>query len=190
MGGSRLVVLKKIGRPSFSQERGVSREEGTPGRSSCRSFSDSLVASAPVVRCRTRIEGRPGELNALLSATFRVTARASRGFRLPYALDGRNTSIARVTQTELLTSVQVKAHFATPKIPAPPLAPSPMPAPAPPKASPDPRSFFVTFQYSFTKLPDEPMRTRVADERSGISPPRVDYRDTSPRPASVVALAS
>ncbi|MBK8321383.1 MAG: zinc-dependent metalloprotease [Betaproteobacteria bacterium] len=188
MGGSRLVVLKKIGNQAQLIAKNVEfhAKEGTPqAQFVSESFSDSLVASAPVVSLpHPESKAVLVELNALLFGDIPgYGSRIEGAFRLPYALDGRNTSIARVTQTELLTSVQVKAHFATPKIPAPPLAPSPMPAPAPPKASPDPRSFFVTFQYSFTKLPDEPMRTRVADERIGhFAVSRVDYtEDTSPK---------
>ena len=43
---------------------------------------------------------------------------------------------------------------------------SPVPATLPPSATPDPRSMFVSFYYSFMPLP-EPMQTRLADERVG-----------------------
>ena len=188
MGGSRLVVLKKIGNhvQLLAKNTEFHAKEGTPqAQFVSESFSDSLVASAPVAsQPHPESKAVLVELNALLFGDIPgYGSRIEGAFRLPYALDGRNTSIARVTQTDVLTSVQVRAHFATPKISAPPLAPSPMPRPAPPKAPPDPRSFFVTFQYSFTKLPDEPMRARVADERVGhFAASRVDYtEDTSPK---------
>src|SRR5512145_1660146 len=58
-------------------------------------------------------------------------------------------------------------HFATPRLPVPPLTPSPVPLPAPPKTLPDARSLFVGYVYSFTKLPDTPMAARETDPRVG-----------------------
>jgi len=189
MGGAKLVVLRKIGNQVQLLARNTEfhAKEGTPqARFVAESFSDSLLASAPVASLpHPESKAVLVELNALLFGDIPgYGSRIEAAFRLPYALDARNTSIARVTQSEVLTSVQVKAHFATPKIPAPPLTPPPVPTPPPPKSSPDPRSFFVTFQYSFTKLPDEPMRPRLADERIGhFTNSRVDYtEDTSPKP--------
>jgi hypothetical protein len=55
------------------------------------------------------------------------------------------------------------------------MTPSPVPMPPPPSATPDPRSFFVSFYYSFMPLP-EPMQTRMADERVGFfTVARTDY---------------
>jgi len=52
-----------------------------------------------------------------------------------------------------------------------------VPMPPPPRATPDPRSLFVHFYYSFSTLP-EPMASRVADERVGyFTVGRVDYTD-------------
>ena len=188
MGGAKLVVLRKIGNQVqlLAKNTEFHAKEGTPqAQFVAESFSDSLLASAPVAsQPHPESKAVLVELNALLFGDIPgYGSRVEAAFRLPYALDTRNTSIARLTQSEAMTSVQVTAHFATPKIPARPLTPPPVPTPAPPKASPDPRSFFVTFQYSFTKLPEEPMRPRVADERIGhFVTSRVDYtEDTSPK---------
>jgi hypothetical protein len=55
------------------------------------------------------------------------------------------------------------------------MTPSPVPMPPPPSATPDPRSLFVSFYYSFMPLP-EPMQTRLADERVGFfTVARTDY---------------
>jgi hypothetical protein len=55
------------------------------------------------------------------------------------------------------------------------MTPSPVPMPPPPSATPDPRSLFVSFYYSFMPLP-EPMQTRMADERVGFfTVARTDY---------------
>jgi hypothetical protein len=55
------------------------------------------------------------------------------------------------------------------------MTPSPVPMPPPPSTTPDPRSLFVSFYYSFMPLP-EPMQTRLADERVGFfTVARTDY---------------
>src|SRR5258706_6353804 len=97
---------------------------------------------------------------------------------MPFTLDGRNTSFSKVNNGEVLTSLQVNAHFAVPKISPPPLTPPPVPNPPPPTATPDPRSLFVGFQYNFMKLPAQPMHARPADPRIGhFTTSRVDYTD-------------
>ena len=42
-----------------------------------------------------------------------------------------------------------------------------MPVTPPPATVPDIRSLFLGFYYNFSKLPDEPMRPRIADDRIG-----------------------
>ena len=183
MGGSELVVFKKIG----SQVQLIAKnaeffaKEGTPqAQFVSESFSDSLMASAPVASLpNPENKAVIVEANAMLFADIPgYLTRLEAAFRMSFALDTRNTSISRVTNTEHLTGIQVNAHYSVPKLSAPPLMPSPVPTPPPPRATPDPRSLFVGFQYSFAKLPAEPMRSRQADERVGyFTTARVDYTD-------------
>ncbi len=99
-------------------------------------------------------------------------------FRIPYALDPKNTNIESVSNSETLTGIEVQAHFGVPKLSPPPLTPPPVPLPPPPTAVPDARSFFVSFYYNFAPLPEHPMRPRIADERIGhFTTARVDYSD-------------
>ena len=191
MGGSALVVWKKIG----SQVQLIAKNAryfaaaGTPQEKFVeQSFSDSLLASAP-----TAALPHPESKSVIVDASALLFAdipgylsRLEAAYRLPFALDVRNTSFSRVTNTDGMTGLQVRAHYAIPRIPAPPLTPPPVPTPEPPKASPDPRSLFVGFYYSFAKLPDTPMRARLADERLGhFNTTRVDFtEDTSAKTAS------
>ncbi|MDH5265985.1 MAG: DUF5117 domain-containing protein, partial [Betaproteobacteria bacterium] len=189
MGGSELAVFRKIG----NQVQLVARNteffapEGTPqARFVSESFSDSLLASAAVASApNPETKAVVVEANALLFADIPgYLTRLETAFRMPFALDARNTSISSVSNVEHLTGIQVNAHFSVPKLAAPPLTPPPVPTPPPPKATPDPRSLFVGFQYSFAKLPAEPMRARTADERVGyLTVSRVDYtNDTEVKP--------
>src|SRR5258706_5491377 len=82
--------------------------------------------------------------------------------------------------------MQVQVHFNVPKLSAPPLVPSPVPMPPPPSTMPDPRSLFVSFYYSFAKLPEDPMTSSIADDRVGhFVTSRVDYsNDLAIKPKS------
>ncbi len=189
MGGARLAIFRRIGNQIqlIAKNARYFAAEGSPqARFVSESFSDSLIASAPAASAaHPETKAVLVEANALLFADIPgYLTRLETSFRLPYALDAKNTSFSRVGSTPGLTTLQVRAHFAVPKIPAPPLKPSPeTPAPAGPKSVPDPRSVFVGFQYSFSRLPAEPMRPRVADERIGhFTTARFDFTDDlSPR---------
>ena len=60
----------------------------------------------------------PGDSTALEAA-----------YRAPYAFDQRNSSFVHVRATDDMATFQVSAHFALPKVPAPPQTPNPGAAP-------------------------------------------------------------
>ncbi len=194
MGGSQLVVWKKVGNhvQLIAKNHRYFAQPGTPqAQFVSEAFSDSLVASAPAASLpHPETKAVLVDAGALLFADIPgYLSRLEAGFRLPFTLDVRNTSFSRVNNTKGLTGLQVRAHFAVPRIPAPPLpnpAAPPVPRPPPPRAAPDPRSFFAGFYYSFAKLPETPMRARLADERIGhFVTTRYDYtEDTSPKAAT------
>ena len=97
-------------------------KDGTPqARFVAESFSDSLIASAPVAAAaasRTQGDRRRGQRAPLRATSWATATRIEYAFRMPFALDAQNTSFSRVTNIEGLTSVQVNAHFAVPKISA------------------------------------------------------------------------
>jgi len=190
MGGAQAVVWRKVGNQVqlIAKNTEFFATPGTPqAQFVAESFSDSLLASAPLVAApdptnqAVLIEAQallmtdiPGYLTKLESA-----------YRMPFALDTRNSSFAALRNSAQLTGLEVQAHFSVPKLSAPPLTPSPVPMPSPPQATPDPRSLFVHFDYSFSLLP-KPMTPRLADERVGyFTVGRVDYtEDTAVKPRS------
>ncbi len=186
MGRSHVAFFRRSG----DRVQLVARNEeffaarGTPqARFVEASFTDSLIASAPVVSLPDPDNGAVLiEAGALLIADIPgYLTRLETAFRMPFALDGRNSAVARVNNSAQQTVFYVRAHYAVPKIPAPPLKPPAEPAPPPPKATPDPRSAFVTFQYNLAQLPAQPMAPRLADPRVGhFTIARVDHtEDTS-----------
>jgi len=192
MGRSRIAFFRRIGDrvQLIARNDEFFAAQGTPqARFVAESFSDSLIASAPLASLpNPATKAVVVEANALLFADIPgYLTRLEIAFRLPFALDARNSAIAQVNNGERLTGLQVRAHFAVPKLPAPPLNPPPgavVPPPAPPKTVPDPRSLFVSFYYSFAQLPAEPWPPRLADQRIGhFTTSRVDYsEDTAVKP--------
>jgi len=180
MGGSKLVEFRKIGNQIqlIAKNTQFFAKEGTPqAQFVSESFSDSLMSSAAVVSApHPETKSILIEANALLFSDIPgYQTRLEGAFRMPFSLDTRNTSFSATKNTNALTGLEVKAHFAVPKLSAPSMTPSPVPMPPPPTATPDPRSLFVSFYYSFMPLP-EPMQTRLADERVGFfTVARTDY---------------
>ncbi|MEY3061161.1 MAG: hypothetical protein RI994_413 [Pseudomonadota bacterium] len=180
MGSSKLVEFRKIGNQIqlIAKNTQFFAKEGTPqAQFVSESFSDSLMSSAAVVSApHPETKSILIEANALLFSDIPgYQTRLEGSFRMPFSLDTRNTSFSATKNTNTLTGLEVKAHFAVPKLSAPPMTPSPVPMPPPPSTTPDPRSLFVSFYYSFMPLP-EPMQTRLADERVGFfTVARTDY---------------
>ena len=180
MGGAKLVEFQKVGNQVqlIAKNTQFFAKEGTPqAQFVSESFSDSLMSSAAVVSApNPETKSILIEANALLFSDIPgYQTRLEASFRMPFGLDTRNTSFTSTKNTASLTGLEVKVHFAVPKLSPPPMMPSPVPTPPPPSATPDPRSMFVSFYYSFMPLP-EPMATRVADERVGFfTVARTDY---------------
>ena len=171
MGSSKLVEFHKVGNQVqlIAKNTQFFAKEGTPqAQFVTESFSDSLMSSTPMVsQPNPETKSILIEANSLLFTDIPgYQTRLEASFRMPFSLDTRNTSFSSTKNTNALTGLEVKAHFAVPKLSAPPPMSSPVPATPPPSATPDPRSMFVSFYYSFMPLP-EPMQTRLADERVG-----------------------
>jgi len=180
MGSSRLVEFKKIGNQIqlIAKNTQFFAKEGTPqAQFVSESFSDSLLTSAAVLtQPHPETKSVLIEANSLLFSDIPgYQTRLEAAFRMPFAVDTRNTSFSAVKNTDKLTGLEVKVHFSVPRIAAPPIMPGPGAMTSPPRATPDPRSLFVSFYYSLMPLP-EPMQTRIADERVGFfTVARTDY---------------
>ena len=132
-------------------------------------FSPSLITSGPLASAehpdRKSLLVDAG--NLLLGDIPGYSTRLEAAFRLPYAPDRANSQIEATRADAQVSTLTARMHFATARIPAPPLAPSPAPAPVPPLTTPDPRSFFVSFVYNFRALPEQLAAIRRADPRLG-----------------------
>ncbi len=133
-----------------------------------QAFSPSLVAGTGVASAE-----HPERKSVLVDAAFMLSdiagysTQIESAFRLPFGLDRSNSFFESTRSDASISTLNARVHFATPRIPAPPMTPSPVPMPKPPQATPDPRSFFVTFVYNFSALPEKPMAARLSDPRLG-----------------------
>jgi hypothetical protein len=171
MGEDHTAEFRKIGRTVQLVLKNTDyRAEGDAAmaRTVRESFSDSLLAAGGLESAP-----HPERKSVLVDATFLLADLLGYGtavenaFRLPYGLDRANSYFDQTRATERMSSIGAQLHFATPRIPAPPLMPSPVPLPPPPRTLPDARSFFVGVTMNFTALPDKPMARRMADPRLG-----------------------
>jgi len=146
-------------------------KEGTPlARAAAESFTDSLLGSATVAsQPDPKTHAVLIEANGLFLADIPADATLlEAAYRAPYSFDQRNSSFEKVRATPDMATFQVSAHFAMPKIPAPPQTVNPANPPVPlPQTLEDVRSMFLGYHYSLAKLPDTPMTPRLADPRVG-----------------------
>ncbi len=173
-GPEQVVVLRRVGNTLqlLAQNLRVRAPAGTPLAIAVReSYSDSLLASAPVVSAL-----HPERRSFLVDAAVLfggdlagALSHLEAAFRLSYTLDRANSTIERVRTTDQGTFITVRQHFSLPKLPPPPVtAPPPgTPVPTPPLTLPDARSLFLAFTFTLAPLPAEPKRPRAADQRVG-----------------------
>ncbi|MGZ8273854.1 MAG: zinc-dependent metalloprotease [Burkholderiaceae bacterium] len=154
-------------------------------RSVKKSFSDSLLGSAPVAsQPHPERKSVLIDANALLMTDIpRASNLIERMYRNSYQFDPRNSYIQSAKTNPDRMVIDVTAHYAQPRIPvASPTLPGAQPGPfyPPPSVLEDPRSMFLGFLYTFTKLPESPMAPRVADSRIGhFATAKVDFSDES-----------
>ena len=172
MLGSHIVEFNKLGNNVqliAKNQRFIAKPGSAIERALKESFTDSLLAvttaaSAPHPERKSILI----DANALLLADIPgMATRLETAFRIPYAYDARNSGFVNVRSTDDMTTFNVTAHYAIPKLPAPPLTPPPTPMPRPPANLEDNRSMFLGYYYSLAKLPEKAMAPRVADSRVG-----------------------
>ncbi len=175
MGDSHLVYFKRIGNTLqlLARNTAFTAQEGTPiAQAVAEGFSDSLLASAPVLSLpHPERKSFLVEANALLLKDLPMAAtQLEFAFRQPYGFDAGNSSFLKVASAPDQTTFSVNAHFALAKLVIPPVSmpgAPPMPFTPPPRTLEDVRSLFLGFHYSLAKLPAEPMKPRLADDRVG-----------------------
>ncbi|HEU4621515.1 MAG TPA: zinc-dependent metalloprotease, partial [Burkholderiaceae bacterium] len=188
VGGYYLAEMRRVGNTLqlIARNTQFTATPGSPEERAVRNaFSDSLLSAAPVVSLpHPERKSILVDANALLLADIpRGSHVIERAYRNVYAFDRANSYFADVKSNEDRTTLDVTAHFTQARIPLAP--PQGGPFFAPPDVIEDPRSLFLGFLYTFTKLPDEPMRPRLADARIGhFVMSKVDFsneRKASPR---------
>ncbi|HEX4780887.1 MAG TPA: zinc-dependent metalloprotease [Usitatibacter sp.] len=168
-----IVEFHKIGPlvQMFAKNQRYGAKEGTPlALAAAQSFTDSLLGSATVAsQPDPKSHAVLIEANGLFLADIAAdSTQLEAAYRAPYSFDQRNSSFEKVRATPDMATFQVSAHFAIPRIPAPPQTVNPANPPVPlPQTLEDVRSMFLGYHYSLAKLPDTPMTTRVADPRVG-----------------------
>lgn len=188
-GVEQVVVFKRVGNSVQLLARNLypRSKEGTPlARSVAESYSDSLLAAAPLAAAaHPERKSLLVDAQVLLGGDIPGLQRMfDLAFRVPYALDRGNSSLERTRTAASGTSLTMRNHYFVPKLPPPPVlapgAPPPNPAllPNPPRALPDPRSFFLSLAYTLAPLPAQPMKVRRADQRVGhFTEDFLDYDD-------------
>ena len=169
MGSDTMAEFRLVGRNlQLIAVNNKFRASGEGKRAVEQAFSPSLLG-ATAVASADHAERKSFLVDAsfLLSDIPGYSTRLEFAYRLPYAPDRGNSSFAAARADAGLSTLTARMHFATPRIPAPPLVPPPFPVPTPPQATPDPRSFFVDFVYNFKALPEVPMAVRHIDPRLG-----------------------
>lgn len=190
MGADQYVEFRLIGRNlQLIALNDMFRAKGEGKASVAQAFSPSLLAATPVASA-DHAERKSFLVDAsfLLSDILGYSTRLEHAYRLPYGLDRGNSSFVATRADAQLATLTGRMHFATPRIPAPPLMPSPIPMPSPPQSVPDPRSFFVDFVYNFRALPAEQMATRPIDPRLGHFMTTYNDLDSDVKPNNRVHL--
>ncbi len=169
MGPDTMAEFRLVGRQlQLIAVNNKFRAKGEGKESVAQAFSPSLIGATSVASA-----DHPERKSFLVDASFLLSdipgysTRLEYAYRLPYSLDKSNSSFAATRAEAQLATLTGRMHFATARIPAPPLMPTPVPMPTPPQSVPDPRSFFVDYVYNFRALPDEPAAIRHIDPRLG-----------------------
>ncbi len=178
--GERGLYASQMGRVHLAEWRRVGnqlqlmalntkfRAEGGNRLASEQAFSPSLLAASPVASAEhTDRKSFLVDASLLLTDIPGLSTRLEMAYRLPFGPDRANSFIEATRAEAGLSTLTARMHFATPRIPAPPLTPMPVPMPSAPQATPDPRSLFMSFVYSFKALPEQAMKARLADPRLG-----------------------
>ena len=167
MGTRHIAYFKKVNGhiQLLAKNTRFRARPGTPTERAVESsFSESMLAAAPIAsQPSAGNQAILVEVNDLLLNDIPGASTLLEGaFHVPYALDGRNSSLVKASAGEKESGFEVSLHFSVPKMPAG----GPDSQARPPLATPDPRSLFLGYRYNFAELPT-PMKPRIADERVG-----------------------
>jgi hypothetical protein len=181
LGAYRVARLHRLGNQVqlLAVNVDYTARAGTPEARAVReSFSDSLLASAPVVGApHPQRKSILVDANALLLSDIpSLTFDLEWAFHYPYVFDDRASSFGAITSSADQTLFAVSAHYRLGRVPVPPYG-STQPLPPPPQALEDYRSLFLGFQYRFVRLPGGYQRRRADDRIGHFTTTRWDFTD-------------
>jgi len=168
-GTPAIVSFRKVGTNVQLIARNVkyTAQAGTPeARAVADAFSDSLISSAAIAsqphpeRKSVLVEANSLFITDIAGAAMRL----EQSYRQSYAFDARNSFFGQLRSTPTFISLNVTAHYALSRVATPAAGQA---APEGLSTVPDIRSLFLGFHYSIAKLPDAPIRPRLADNRIG-----------------------
>ncbi|MBH9553215.1 zinc-dependent metalloprotease [Inhella sp. 4Y17] len=169
MGFDVMVEFRLVGRNlQLVALNDMFRAKAEGKASVAQAFSPSLLANTAVASA-----DHPERKSFLVDASFLLSdfpmysTRLEMAYRMPYGLDRANSSFVATRADAQLSTFTGRMHFATPRIPAPPLMPMPVPMPPPPQTLPDPRSLFVDYVINLRALPEQQAAVRHIDPRLG-----------------------
>jgi hypothetical protein len=185
IGLTQIVEFRKVGSlvQLIAKNTKYTAAPGTPeARAVAAAFSDSLIGSAMVAS-----QPHPERKSVLIDANAifltdlpGAATFLERAYRQSYGFDSRNSAIESTRSTPDMATFEVNAHYSLSR---PSSASSGgIGGPSLPSTLPDIRSLFLGFHYTLAKLPDEPMRARLADERVGyFTAERLDFTTDTTR---------
>lgn len=174
MAGEAPIVFHKLGKNIQLRVKNsrFTAEDGPMRRAVDRSFSDSVLGI-------TKIESLPHperksiliDLGALLLTDVPMLSYDLEAtFRIPYRFEPKNSTFGTVKAFDQNVEIETIAHYATDRLPLPPLLPpgaAAPPLPRPPGNLPDVRSMLFHLRYSLSERPQTGYRPRLADDRVG-----------------------
>jgi hypothetical protein len=174
MCGEAPVVFHKEGKhvQLIARNPRFTAEAGTPiARAVDRSFSESIMGMSTVDSLpHPERKSELIDLGALLLTDLpNMGFFLESAFRVPYKQDRKGSTFGRLKAFVHNVEIEVRAHYATERLPVPPppgAGPQP-PLPQPPRNVPDPRSLLLVFRYSLSDMPPAGYRPRLADDRIG-----------------------
>lgn len=186
-GKPQIVTLRRVGNQVqlIALNAAYFAQPDVPAQAAVKSaYSPSLLGSTAVASA-----AHPSRGSVLVDAQALfvtdmpgIAMLLNRAFRQNYAHDARNSSITSIQVQPHATTIEVTNHYASASLssatPGAPLQPG---APA---TVPDARSLFIGVAYDLSRLPQQPMPTRTADQRVGYFTTTVsDFsRDLDRRP--------
>jgi hypothetical protein len=183
-GLSQIVEFRKYGSQVqlIAKNTKYTAASGSPeARAVAAGFSDSLLASANIVS-QPHPERKSFLIDAYALFMSDLPGAAivlERAYRQSYSFDSRNSVIVQSRALPDMATFEVNAHYALAR---PAAASASGSGPSVPSTLPDVRSLFLGFHYTIAKLPETPMRTRMADERIGyFTTERLDFTSDVPR---------